>query len=156
MFKAQLKDSKYWKNIFEAINAIIVETNILITPTEFRILAMDSVHVTMLALTLKKEDFDVYDCPDDANYSIGVNLSDLLKILKRAGSDDNIIFEYNPADRHIIVKMNRPDSKKTKKFSLSLIDLDATKLTLQQLMEIPLHVVLNIDSRFISEAINRR
>ena len=154
MFKAQLKDSKYWKSIFEAINAIIVETNILISPTEFKIMAMDSVHVTMLALTLKKEDFEVYECPEDADYSIGINLTDLLKILKRAGSDDNITFEYEPSDRHIYIKMNRPDSKKTKKFSLALIDLDATKLPLQQLMDIPLPVIMNIDSKFISEAIS--
>jgi proliferating cell nuclear antigen len=154
MFKGQLKDSTVWKKIFESINAIVTETAITIKDEGITLMAMDTVHVTMISLTLMKSDFEVFELPQDDLYVLGINTTDLLKMLKRADNSDIITFECDPLERKIVLKMSRLDSKKTKKFSLSTIDLEATRLPLQQLMEIPMTSVIDINTKFIHEALN--
>ena len=154
MFKAQLVDSTVWKKIFESINAIVTETAISVSEQGLTLMAMDTAHVTMISLTLVKEDFEVFEIPAKEEYVLGINTTDLLKMLKRADNTDIITLEFVPEERKLVLKMSRLDSKKSKKFSLSLIDLDATRLPLAQLMEIPLSSVMDIKTKFIHEALN--
>ena len=154
MFKAQLVDSTVWKKIFESINAIVTETAISVNEQGLTLMAMDTVHVTMISLTLVKDDFEVFEIPAKEEYVLGINTTDLLKMLKRADNTDIITLEFVPEERKLVLKMSRLDSKKSKKFSLSLIDLDATRLPLAQLMEIPLNSIIDIKTKFIHEALN--
>ena len=49
---------------------------------------MDNSHIALVSLELKREAFSTYRC--DRNMSLGMNLTSLTKILKCAGSNDEV------------------------------------------------------------------
>lgn len=50
--------------------------------------AMDSSHVSLVALVLNSEGFEHYRC--DRSMSLGLNLASIAKVLKCAGNDDSV------------------------------------------------------------------
>lgn len=53
-----------------------------------RIKAMDNSHVALVALLLRADGFSPFRC--DRNLSLGINVGSMAKILKCAGSEDQI------------------------------------------------------------------
>lgn len=154
-FELQLKESKLWKPLFDTINAIIIETSIIVNEHSMKIMAMDSVRVAMLNLEIKKDDFEIYNYENNESeqFSLGVNLTDLVKIIKRATANDKITLKYDQKDRHLFIHIESSDTKKTKKFSLSLIDIDEEQIPFDQLMNIPLSNKLKLNCEYINEAL---
>ncbi|MEX2718698.1 MAG: hypothetical protein Q6370_020560, partial [Candidatus Sigynarchaeota archaeon] len=87
-FNATLENSRILKGIIEAISFLIEETYVYIYPTGLKLNAIDSSHVAMLLAFIPKELFTDYKCTEDSK--IGINVQDLLKILRRAKSNDEI------------------------------------------------------------------
>ncbi|MCK4479336.1 MAG: DNA polymerase sliding clamp, partial [Candidatus Lokiarchaeota archaeon] len=80
-FTLKLENSRILKGIVETLASIIDETEFRVTPKEFTISAMDPSRICLLKLSIKKENFDEYQCDKDSK--VGLNLDDLDKILKR-------------------------------------------------------------------------
>lgn len=93
---------------------------------------MDSSHVSLIQLLLRKEGFDLYRC--DKNVTLGINLTSLGKILKCSGNKDtltlrcdsedtmSIMFE-DPGMIYIVIYVNI-DQEKVSEFELKLMDLE--------------------------------
>jgi len=64
--------------------------------------AMDSSHVSLVALFLRAEGFEMYRA--DRNISLGINLGNMSKILKCSGADDIITLKarHIRTDRHSV------------------------------------------------------
>ena len=77
-FHFKLENSKILKVIIETLSSIIDETEFLVTPKEFTISAMDPSRICLLKLSIKRENFDGYECKKETN--VGLNLDDLDKI----------------------------------------------------------------------------
>ena len=153
MFIATFKDPKILKHIIESINKVIVETTLKISENGIEILAMDSVHVIMLHLNLNRSDFAHYEISDDCDgQKLGLNLTDFLKIIKRAGSDDEISLTYSTGDGMVSVVMRKEGQKKKKTLSLNTISLDVIEPPIKQLLEIPSKFKIRLDTKFILEA----
>ena len=158
MVKLQLKDSKHWKSLIEAINAVVTETNIYIDAEAMTLTAMDSVRVAMMSMKIMKDDFEVFELPNpvpaEFRLKIGINLTDLLKIIKRADSNDIITLEIanDTADKLIHLSMLKEGTTRAKKFSLRMIDIDEDKIPFDQLMSIPLSDRFSINTEFLAEA----
>jgi proliferating cell nuclear antigen len=132
MFKAKLKDSKMLKGIFEAVSAIISETRLKIDPAKgLTMTAMDGSHICLVSLTLNKEDLDEFQ--SDQNYELGINLEDLVKIIKRSSANDEITFSHDPKDKKLIIEMKPENGKKARKFTISLIDIDVEEINMDSL-----------------------
>jgi proliferating cell nuclear antigen len=58
---------------------------------------MDSSHVSLVALFLRAEGFDLYRA--DRNISLGINLGNMAKILKCSGKDDIITLKGQQSTR---------------------------------------------------------
>ncbi len=114
-FSATLENSKIIKGIIEAISFLIDETYIYVRPTGMKLCAIDSSHVAMLLSFLPKELFTEYKCAQDSK--IGINISDLLKILRRAGSKDGIQLHIDPKDKNTLLVTMKSD-KSTRTFKL--------------------------------------
>ena len=54
----QISDTNVFKGMFEAISSIIFEANMEVKEEGIMINAMDSSHICLVSITLKKEDFD--------------------------------------------------------------------------------------------------
>lgn len=150
-FELKISNNKVLKGIIETLGAIVDETEIKITPTEFMITAMDPSRICLLKFVMKKEYFDEYECKKEAK--IGVNLDDLDKILKRSNQDDNLILLFDPEKQQIKIKMRKTEGKRTRTFSLALLDIDAEEIPFETLLKIQYDSKFEIDPSFLLEAI---
>ena len=89
MFYAKLKEGNLLKKLIESIKDLVTDINLDITGSGISLQAMDSSHVALVTLLLKYDGFEDFRC--DKQMTLGVNITQLSKIMKCAGNDDTII-----------------------------------------------------------------
>ncbi len=150
-FVLKKKNSKILKSIVETLASIIDETEFRVTPKEFTISAMDPSRICLLKLSIKKDDFDEFECSKESK--VGLNLDDLDKILKRSASNDSVEITFNEEDQKIKIKMQREDTSRTRTFSLALLDIDIEEIPMDNLLKIEYPCSCVIAPDFLVEAI---
>ena len=80
MFEARLVQGELLKKIIESIKDLVTDANFDCSATGFGLQAMDSSHVSLVALLLRADGFDHYRC--DRGLSMGMNLANFSKMLK--------------------------------------------------------------------------
>lgn len=150
-FMFKLETSKIMKSSIETIASIIDETKFTITKKELRIEAMDPSRICLLRLTIKKQDFDEFECSE--NLAICLNLGDLDKILKRCSNNDTIMFKYSSDSRKIKIQMKREDAKRARTFSLSELQAEIEDIPFENLMNIEYSTRFKILPDILIEAI---
>ena len=76
MFEARLVQGNLLRKVIEAIKDLVTDANFDCTEQELCLQAMDSSHVSLVALQLQREGFEHYRC--DKPFSMGEFLSDSL------------------------------------------------------------------------------
>jgi proliferating cell nuclear antigen PCNA len=71
MFEARLLQGSLLKKVIEAIKELVTDANFDCTESEFGLQAMDSSHVSLVALKLEKDGFEHFRC--DKPISMGVS-----------------------------------------------------------------------------------
>ncbi len=80
MFEARLIQGELLKKIIEAIKDLVTDANFDCSATGLRMQAMDTSHVSLVALLLRADGFAHYRC--DRGLSMGMHIANLAKILK--------------------------------------------------------------------------
>ncbi|MHA2130570.1 MAG: proliferating cell nuclear antigen (pcna) [Promethearchaeota archaeon] len=150
-FTLRLENSRILKGIVETLASIIDETEFRVTPKDFTISAMDPSRICLLKLSIKKDDFDGYNCNKESK--VGLNLDDLDKILKRSASNDSVEITFNESDNKIRIKMQREGVSRTRTFSLALLEIDIEEIPMDNLLKIEYPSKWVIDPDFLVEAI---
>lgn len=152
MFKAKIKDARIVKGMFEAVSAIISETLLKVDPDKgITLTAMDLSHICLVSLSLVKEDLDEFEA--DQKYELGINLEDLVKIIKRSGANDEISFIHDPKDKKLIIEMKPESAKKARKFTISLIDIEGEEINLESLEAMEFDNKVRMGLKNLDEAI---
>lgn len=89
MFVSKLKEGILLKKLIESIKELVTDINLDVTGGGISLQAMDSSHVALVTLSLTSDGFEEYRC--DKQMTLGLNISNLSKIMKCAGNDDSII-----------------------------------------------------------------
>lgn len=121
MFSASISDVKVLKESIDAISQIIDEGVFKIKPSGIELLAADRAVVAVIDFSLSKDAFEKYEC--DKETSVGLNLNNLLTVLKRASDRTEI-------------KLNEQENKleltvlgdSTRKFAIPLIEISSEEL----------------------------
>jgi len=145
----KLENSKILKVLIETLSNIIDETVLKITPNELVIKAMDPSRICLLKIRMAKFDFDEFDCKGEI--SIGLNLDDLNKILKRSGKDDSIELSFKENSQKLKIQFAREKRKRT--FSLSVLDLDIEEIPMDNLLTIDYETEWKMNLEILVEAI---
>jgi proliferating cell nuclear antigen len=163
-FSIKKENGKILKAIVETLAGVADETEITITPEAFVVKAMDPSRICLLKLSIKKADFETYECSSACE--IGINLSDLNKILNRSSASDSIELTFKEEEQKLKVKMQREGSNKTRTFSLNLLDVDIEEVPMDNLLKIdyeakwamPLLILIEAmkDAEIYSEIFNAR
>lgn len=133
--KFVLDKSQTFKKIIDSVKDLIPETIFECSFDEILVQAMDSSHVCLCKLSLKKNGFQEYSCPED--FIIGLSLLNLSKILKCSQNTDSleISVEKDNENMDIIFKSSKKgktsDLKKKGEFEMKLMEID------QEGIEIP-------------------
>lgn len=126
MFEARIIQGSILKKIMDAIKDLVTDANFDCNGTGIRLQAMDSSHVSLVTLFLRKEGFEHYRC--DRSMSLGINLASMAKILKCAGNDDYITLKAEDAGETVTFVFESPKQTRISHFSLKLMDIDSEHL----------------------------
>jgi len=128
MFEARLVQAGLFKKILDAIKDLVTDANFDCNQGGINLQAMDSSHVALVAMLLRKDGFDKYRA--DRNLPLGINLGSLSKIMKCAGNEDSFTIkcEDNPSVVSLMFENQKQD--KISDFELKLMEIDSDILSI--------------------------
>jgi proliferating cell nuclear antigen len=119
------------KSLFDGIKEILMDINIVFTPTSINSTAIDGSKSACVNFSLDTEKFEHYVCTEDS-FIIGVNMVSLHKLIKPISNGDVIFMRISKSDRFKLQIVIENSEKRTRLTSyLKLLDID------HQFFEIP-------------------
>jgi proliferating cell nuclear antigen len=86
MFKLKVADAKFLRDMITSISVLVDEATFKLDSEGMKLRAMDPSRVAMIDFEWPKTVFEEYECTEPAKMCI--NITELLKLLKRAGKDE--------------------------------------------------------------------
>jgi len=126
MFEARLTQGRVFKQLIEALKDLVQDANVDCNEDGLSIQAMDSSHVSLVAVELRSGGFDHYRC--DRTISLGFNSANMSKILKCAGNDDVITLKAEDTAASLMLMFESPSQDRIADFELKLMDIDSEQL----------------------------
>ena len=127
MFEARLVQGSLLKKVLEAVKELVTDANFDCNQNGFQLQAMDSSHVSLVALLLRSDGFDHYRC--DRTISMGMNLNNMAKLLKCAGNDDVITLKADDNGDSVTFMFESPNQEKVSDYEMKLMNLDQVAST---------------------------
>lgn len=121
MFKAITSEVSLLKDSIDTISELIGEGVFKLKKDGISLLAADRAMVGVVNFELKKESFEEYKCDEET--SIGINIENLLQILKRAKSNDKVTLELE--ENKLKIKI---EGESTRRFSIPLLDISVGEI----------------------------
>ncbi len=94
MFKLKITDAKLLRDMFSAISILVDEATFTLNPEGIQLRAMDPSRVAMVDFQWPSSIFDDYQC--DEPQKMCLNITELLKLLRRSSKDETIELSLNP------------------------------------------------------------
>jgi len=126
MFEARMTQGNMLKKITEAMKDLVTEANFDCSTTGISLQAMDSSHVSLVALLLRAEGFDHFRC--DRNISLGINLGSMGKVLKCCNTDDIVTLKADDNADAMTFVFENSNQDRISDFELKLMDIDSEHL----------------------------
>ena len=142
--KLTLAEPKYLKESISVISELVNEARFKVTSNAVELVAMDPANVAMVIFKLLSSAFSEYSVESDTE--IGINLSNLKMILKRAKPNDTISLEIEESKLKIQLK-----STSTRTFYIPIIELEDKD---QRIPDLQFPVTVSTTSSTLSEAID--
>lgn len=114
------------KKITEAMKDLVTEANFDCSTTGISLQAMDSSHVSLVALLLRSEGFDHFRC--DRSISLGINLQSMAKVLKCCNNDDIVTLKSDDNGDTMTFMFENSNQDRISDFELKLMDIDSEHL----------------------------
>ncbi len=141
--RLQLADSTVLKDSVSVISELVNEGRFKITKDSIELVAMDPANVAMVIFKLLASSFTEYQI--DKEQEVGINLTNLKQILRRAKADDILTLDVTESKLNIQLK-----SGTTRTFSLPLIHLDEKE---QRIPTLNFPVGITLPSTTLGDAI---
>lgn len=89
-----MTNAKLLRDMFQAIAILVDEATFNLNPEDIQLRAMDPSRVAMIDFQWPKTIFDEYEC--DQPQKMCINITELLKLLRRTGKDEAVELSLNP------------------------------------------------------------
>lgn len=141
--KLVLADAHLFSDCISAINRLVDETTIHITPTHLEITALDPANVAMIVFKMEAREFVGYSVEADTKFAI--KLPSLKQVLSRSDKDSTLSLALD--NNRLIVTIS---GKTRKEFVLPLIELEEKQ---QKMPELKWNVEVSLDNSELREAV---
>ena len=141
--KLSLAEPKYFKDSISIISELVNEARFKVTPDAIELVAMDPANVAMVIFKLLSSCFVEYDVKKEVD--IGINLSNLKQVLRRAKPNDTLTVEMEDNKLKLTLR-----GATTRTFSLAVIDMDEKE---QRVPELKFPVAVKTTSSILNDAI---
>ena len=115
--KLKLEDATLFTKAIDLISELVLEVKIKINEFGLSKVAIDPANVSMVSLKMPKSSFKEFESGEE---TLGVNLENLKKILKRCSKNAQLILEKEENKINITI-----EDKIFRKFSLNLIEVES-------------------------------
>ena len=139
-----LAEPSLLKESISIISDLVNEARFKITPDAIEMVAMDPANVAMVVFKLLSSSFTEYDVKKDTE--IGINLSNLKQVLRRASPKDMLTLELDDGNRLKITLK----SSTTRTFNLPIIELEEKD---QKVPDLKFPISVRTSSSILNEAI---
>jgi proliferating cell nuclear antigen len=112
--------------VLEATRELITEANFEVNSSGMTLQAMDSSHVSLVALLLRADGFEFFRC--DRSLSMGMNLNNMNKMLKCANNEDIITIRAEDGADVVSFVFESPGGERVSEFELKLMDITTENL----------------------------
>ena len=126
MFYAVMEESGIFRKVVDSIKDIVNQVNLEANESGLFIQAMDPAHVSLVSLSLNEGGFKEYRC--DKAMSLGINLTDLSKVLKMASNDDKLTLKADSNTSYLTLIFENLKSGKEFEIQLNLLSLESENL----------------------------
>jgi proliferating cell nuclear antigen len=126
MFEARMTEGAMLKKITESMKDLVTEANFDCSTTGISLQAMDSSHVSLVALLLRADGFDHFRC--DRNISLGINLGSMGKVLKCCNNGDIVTLKADDNADAMTFMFENQSADRISDFELKLMDIDSEHL----------------------------
>lgn len=130
LFQAEIRPARVFRNIVEALKEVVAELHLECTDTDIIVQAMDSSHVSLVSLRLAAEGFLAYRC--EKSMTLGVNVANLVKILKCAGNDDTIQLSAEDGGDVLKIRLSDQNENRVSDFAMKLMEIEGLQLGIPQ------------------------
>ena len=117
MFKLKVSDAKLLRDMATAISILVDEATFKIEPDGLKLRAMDPSRVAMIDFEWPKSIFQEYEAPEPSKMCL--NISELLKLLKRAGKEETVELTLDDKTGKLLVTIT---GKYSRKFTMSMLE----------------------------------
>ncbi|MDH7563395.1 MAG: proliferating cell nuclear antigen (pcna) [Candidatus Bathyarchaeota archaeon] len=117
MFKLKVSDAKLLRDMITSISILVDEATFKLDPEGMKLRAMDPSRVAMVDFEWPKTVFEEYQCTEPAKMCI--NITELLKLLKRAGKDEIVELSLDYKTGKLQVKIT---GKYTRNFTMPTLE----------------------------------
>jgi proliferating cell nuclear antigen len=117
MFKLKVADAKLLRDMITSISILVDEATFKLDPEGIKLRAMDPSRVAMVDFEWPKTIFEEYICTEPTKMCI--NITELLKLLKRAGKDETVELSLDDKTGKLQVKIS---GKYTRNFTMPTLE----------------------------------
>ncbi len=103
MFRLKVADAKLLRDMVTSISILVDEATFKLDPQGLKLRAMDPSRVAMVDFEWPKTVFEEYECAEPTKMCI--NITELLKLLKRAGKDEVVELSLDEKTGRLQVKI---------------------------------------------------
>jgi proliferating cell nuclear antigen len=120
------------KTLFEVLKEILHDVNIFFDQEGMRIMTVDGSHVALIHLFLEASNFEEYHCARPMH--LGVNMSNMFKLLKTATNQDTMVFFMeNDVKFELGIQIENAEKRTKTTFTLKLLDVDVEALKIPEI-----------------------
>lgn len=145
MFKIKMADAKLLRDMITAISILVDEATFKIDPEGLKLRAMDPSRVAMVDFEWPKTIFDEYTAAEPTKMCI--NISEMLKLLKRAGKDEVVELSLDEKTGKLQIKIT---GKYSRNFTMPTLEASEEEVPTPKLT---FNVKAKATTRGLSQAI---
>jgi proliferating cell nuclear antigen len=145
MFKLKVADAKLLRDMITSISILVDEATFKIDPEGLKLRAMDPSRVAMIDFEWPKTIFEEYQC--DAPTKMCINITELLKLLKRANKDEIVELSLDEKTGKLQVKIS---GKYTRNFTMPTLEASEEEVPTPKLT---FNVMVKATTEGLSQAI---
>jgi proliferating cell nuclear antigen len=105
---------------------------------------MDGSKISLVYFKLNADGFEEYTC--NGTYELGINVANLYKLLRSAGSHDSILLRYMKTDLHRLeITIQNFDKNSITRFDMKLIEIDSNYI---EISDIDFDTIITMPSNY--------
>lgn len=126
MFEAKFPQAALLKKVLDSLTGLIDDATFDCDDEGLGLQAMDSSHVSLVAVKIPRETFTDFRC--DRNLSLGLNLGVVSKIVKTANNEDILTIKASSPSDQVCFVIESRNGNKVSEYNIRQLNLDADHL----------------------------